>query len=190
MCPQWKTEILDFCPSTRILLIGCKTDLRTDVCTLMELSNQKQTPIAYEQVRQKRNIQLVRDIVNVNSKHKTTTYQFCCFTCCYGSTVLNKQTFFWWFHNICLGFGRYTLHVSTLLLELLFSVFQKFILGIWLNNWLKNLLIMKLHYDESPIVTQKRQWCHASTFLISQPFYELAGASLHELHTTWWPWCK
>uniref|UniRef100_A0A3B4H5A3 Rho-related GTP-binding protein Rho6 n=1 Tax=Pundamilia nyererei TaxID=303518 RepID=A0A3B4H5A3_9CICH len=38
---KWKTEILDFCPSTRILLIGCKTDLRTDVCTLMELSNQK-----------------------------------------------------------------------------------------------------------------------------------------------------
>eukprot|EP00064_Thunnus_orientalis_P017738 superscaffoldBa00003850_g17824 len=46
---KWKTEILDFCPSTRILLIGCKTDLRTDVCTLMELSNQKQTPITYEQ---------------------------------------------------------------------------------------------------------------------------------------------
>ncbi|KAF1390536.1 hypothetical protein PFLUV_G00059070 [Perca fluviatilis] len=23
---KWKTEILDFCPSTRILLIGCKTD--------------------------------------------------------------------------------------------------------------------------------------------------------------------
>lgn len=52
-CPfvQWKTEILDFCPSTRILLIGCKIDLRTDVCTLMELSNQKHTPITYEQVR-------------------------------------------------------------------------------------------------------------------------------------------
>ncbi|XP_035500116.2 rho family GTPase 1b [Scophthalmus maximus] len=46
---KWKTEILDFCPSTRILLIGCKIDLRTDVCTLMELSNQKQTPITYEQ---------------------------------------------------------------------------------------------------------------------------------------------
>ncbi|KAG7283834.1 hypothetical protein CRUP_034021 [Coryphaenoides rupestris] len=46
---KWKTEILDFCPSTRILLIGCKTDLRTDVCTLMELSNQKQTPITHEQ---------------------------------------------------------------------------------------------------------------------------------------------
>lgn len=48
---QWKTEIMDFCPNTRILLVGCKTDLRTDVCTLMELSNQKQTPITQEQVR-------------------------------------------------------------------------------------------------------------------------------------------
>ncbi|XP_076132110.1 rho family GTPase 1a isoform X1 [Alosa pseudoharengus] len=46
---KWKTEILDFCPNTRILLVGCKTDLRTDVCTLMELSNQRQTPISHEQ---------------------------------------------------------------------------------------------------------------------------------------------
>lgn len=46
---KWKTEILDFCPNTRILVVGCKTDLRTDVCTLMELSNQKQTPISHEQ---------------------------------------------------------------------------------------------------------------------------------------------
>lgn len=59
--PQWKTEILDFCPSTRILLIGCKTDLRTDVCTLMELSNQKQAPMAYEQVRQSSIMVLVRN---------------------------------------------------------------------------------------------------------------------------------
>lgn len=47
---QWKAEIQDFCPSTRILLIGCKTDLRTDVCTRIELSNQKQAPISHEQV--------------------------------------------------------------------------------------------------------------------------------------------
>lgn len=51
ICLQWKAEIQDFCPSTRILLIGCKTDLRTDVCTRIELSNQKQTPISHEQVR-------------------------------------------------------------------------------------------------------------------------------------------
>ncbi|XP_004070856.1 rho-related GTP-binding protein Rho6 [Oryzias latipes] len=46
---KWKAEIQDFCPSTRVLLIGCKTDLRTDVCTRMELSHQKQAPISQEQ---------------------------------------------------------------------------------------------------------------------------------------------
>ncbi|GAB1299802.1 RNA helicase [Apodemus speciosus] len=47
---KWRTEILDYCPSTRVLLIGCKTDLRTDLSTLMELSHQKQAPISYEQM--------------------------------------------------------------------------------------------------------------------------------------------
>ncbi|XP_071585495.1 rho-related GTP-binding protein Rho6 [Heliangelus exortis] len=46
---KWKSEILDYCPDTRVLLIGCKTDLRTDLSTLMELSHQKQAPISYEQ---------------------------------------------------------------------------------------------------------------------------------------------
>ncbi|KAJ7317817.1 hypothetical protein JRQ81_003979 [Phrynocephalus forsythii] len=46
---KWKTEILDYCPSTRVLLIGCKIDLRTDFSTLMELSHQKQAPVSYEQ---------------------------------------------------------------------------------------------------------------------------------------------
>ncbi|XP_050839790.1 rho-related GTP-binding protein Rho6 [Serinus canaria] len=46
---KWKTEILDYCPNTRVLLIGCKTDLRTDLSTLLELSHQKQAPISYEQ---------------------------------------------------------------------------------------------------------------------------------------------
>ncbi|NXK28746.1 RND1 protein, partial [Arenaria interpres] len=49
-CKKWKSEILDYCPNTRVLLIGCKTDLRTDLSTLMELSHQKQAPISYEQV--------------------------------------------------------------------------------------------------------------------------------------------
>ncbi|NWU87565.1 RND1 protein, partial [Onychorhynchus coronatus] len=48
---KWKTEILDYCPNTRVLLIGCKTDLRTDLSTLLELWGGKQAPISYEQVR-------------------------------------------------------------------------------------------------------------------------------------------
>ncbi|KAM4797436.1 rho-related GTP-binding protein Rho6 [Rhinophrynus dorsalis] len=46
---KWKSEVTDYCPSTRILLIGCKTDLRTDLSTIMELSHQKQVPVSYEQ---------------------------------------------------------------------------------------------------------------------------------------------
>ncbi|KAG8129514.1 putative Rho-related GTP-binding protein [Naja naja] len=49
LCFDWKTEILDYCHNTRVLLIGCKTDLRTDLSTLMELSHQKQAPVSYEQ---------------------------------------------------------------------------------------------------------------------------------------------
>lgn len=56
---QWKTEILDYCHNTRVLLIGCKIDLRTDFSTLMELSHQKQAPVSYEQVRQYRMLVLV-----------------------------------------------------------------------------------------------------------------------------------
>ena len=48
---QWKGEIQEFCPNTKMLLVGCKSDLRTDVSTLVELSNHRQTPVSYDQVR-------------------------------------------------------------------------------------------------------------------------------------------
>ncbi|KAF2985026.1 hypothetical protein EK904_012625 [Melospiza melodia maxima] len=32
-----------------MLLVGCKSDLRTDVSTLVELSNHRQTPVSYDQ---------------------------------------------------------------------------------------------------------------------------------------------
>ncbi|NXK91185.1 RND3 protein, partial [Formicarius rufipectus] len=46
---QWKGEIQEFCPNTKMLLVGCKSDLRTDVTTLVELSNHRQTPVSYDQ---------------------------------------------------------------------------------------------------------------------------------------------
>lgn len=52
-CPflsQWKGEIQEFCPNTKMLLVGCKSDLRTDLTTLVELSNHRQTPVSYDQV--------------------------------------------------------------------------------------------------------------------------------------------
>ncbi|NXL54748.1 RND1 protein, partial [Podilymbus podiceps] len=47
--PQWGGEILDYCPNTRVLLIGGGADLRTDLSTLMELSHRGGAPISYEQ---------------------------------------------------------------------------------------------------------------------------------------------
>lgn len=49
--PQWKGEIQEFCPNTKMLLVGCKSDLRTDLTTLVELSNHRQAPVSYDQVR-------------------------------------------------------------------------------------------------------------------------------------------
>ncbi|KAJ7423847.1 Rho-related GTP-binding protein RhoE [Willisornis vidua] len=46
---SWKGEIQEFCPNTKMLLVGCKSDLRTDVTTLVELSNHRQTPVSYDQ---------------------------------------------------------------------------------------------------------------------------------------------
>lgn len=33
-----------------MLLVGCKSDLRTHLTTLVELSNHRQTPVSYDQV--------------------------------------------------------------------------------------------------------------------------------------------
>ncbi|XP_016295762.1 rho-related GTP-binding protein RhoE-like [Sinocyclocheilus anshuiensis] len=46
---KWKGEIQEFCPNTKMLLVGCKSDLRTDLTTLVELSNHRQTPVSYDQ---------------------------------------------------------------------------------------------------------------------------------------------
>ncbi|KAK9524048.1 hypothetical protein VZT92_017915 [Zoarces viviparus] len=46
---KWKGEIQEFCPNTKMLLVGCKSDLRTDLNTLVELSNHRQTPVSYDQ---------------------------------------------------------------------------------------------------------------------------------------------
>ncbi|KAF5893402.1 rho-related gtp-binding protein rhoe, partial [Clarias magur] len=46
---KWKGEIQEFCPNTKMLLVGCKSDLRTDLNTLVELSNHRQMPVSYDQ---------------------------------------------------------------------------------------------------------------------------------------------
>ncbi|XP_072542631.1 rho family GTPase 3b [Salminus brasiliensis] len=44
---KWKGEIEEFCPNTKMLLVGCKSDLRTDLATFVQLSNE--IPLSYDQ---------------------------------------------------------------------------------------------------------------------------------------------
>lgn len=44
---KWKGEIEEFCPNTKVLLVGCKSDLRADLATFVQLSND--IPSSYDQ---------------------------------------------------------------------------------------------------------------------------------------------
>lgn len=46
---QWYPEVSHFCPSTPLLLIGTKTDLRSDQTTIRMLSAQGQRPVTPDQ---------------------------------------------------------------------------------------------------------------------------------------------
>lgn len=52
--PQWQGETQEFCPNAKVVLVGCKLDMRTDVNTLRELSKQRLIPVTHEQVRTRR----------------------------------------------------------------------------------------------------------------------------------------
>ncbi len=47
--PQWFPEISHFCPTTPLLLIGTKTDLRTDAGQLAQLAAQGTRPVSREE---------------------------------------------------------------------------------------------------------------------------------------------
>ncbi|XP_032813809.2 rho-related GTP-binding protein RhoN-like, partial [Petromyzon marinus] len=46
---KWRVESHEFGASTKVLLIGCKADLRADLQTLLELSKQRCIPVTQEQ---------------------------------------------------------------------------------------------------------------------------------------------
>ncbi|XP_022609621.1 rho-related GTP-binding protein RhoE-like [Seriola lalandi dorsalis] len=43
---KWRAEVQEFCPNTKVLLVGCKSDLRTDLFTR---SHSRHTPVSYDQ---------------------------------------------------------------------------------------------------------------------------------------------
>lgn len=46
---KWQGETQEFCPNAKVVLVGCKLDMRTDLATLRELSKQRLIPVTQEQ---------------------------------------------------------------------------------------------------------------------------------------------
>uniref|UniRef100_A0A8D0GH78 Rho family GTPase 2 n=1 Tax=Sphenodon punctatus TaxID=8508 RepID=A0A8D0GH78_SPHPU len=46
---KWQGETQEFCPNAKVVLVGCKLDMRTDLSTLRELSKQRLIPVTHEQ---------------------------------------------------------------------------------------------------------------------------------------------
>lgn len=49
--PQWQGETQEFCPNAKVVLVGCKLDMRTDLNVLRELAKHRLIPVTHEQVR-------------------------------------------------------------------------------------------------------------------------------------------
>jgi len=48
---QWQGETQEFCPNAKVVLVGCKLDMRTDLNVMRELSKHRLIPVTHEQVR-------------------------------------------------------------------------------------------------------------------------------------------
>ncbi|GCB68538.1 hypothetical protein scyTo_0008244 [Scyliorhinus torazame] len=46
---KWQSETQEFCPNAKVLVVGCKIDMRTDLNVLRELSKQRLIPVTHEQ---------------------------------------------------------------------------------------------------------------------------------------------
>ncbi|MCJ8738098.1 hypothetical protein PDJAM_G00031540 [Pangasius djambal] len=46
---KWQGETQEYCPNAKVVLVGCKLDMRTDMNTLRELSKLRLIPVTHEQ---------------------------------------------------------------------------------------------------------------------------------------------
>ncbi|XP_035602412.1 rho-related GTP-binding protein RhoN-like [Oncorhynchus keta] len=46
---KWQGETQEFCPNAKVVLVGCKLDMRTDLNVLRELSKLRLIPVTHEQ---------------------------------------------------------------------------------------------------------------------------------------------
>ncbi|RVE59462.1 hypothetical protein OJAV_G00188810 [Oryzias javanicus] len=46
---KWLCETQEFCPNAKVVLVGCKLDMRTDLAVMRELSKHRLIPVTHEQ---------------------------------------------------------------------------------------------------------------------------------------------
>ncbi|XP_076008016.1 rho-related GTP-binding protein RhoN-like [Genypterus blacodes] len=46
---KWQGETQEFCPNAKVVLVGCKLDMRTDMNVMRELSKHRLIPVTHEQ---------------------------------------------------------------------------------------------------------------------------------------------
>ncbi|CAG00848.1 unnamed protein product [Tetraodon nigroviridis] len=46
---SWQAETQEFCPSAKVVLVGCKMDMRTDLNVMRELAKHRLIPVTHEQ---------------------------------------------------------------------------------------------------------------------------------------------
>ncbi|XP_055085509.1 rho-related GTP-binding protein RhoN-like [Periophthalmus magnuspinnatus] len=46
---KWQGETQEFCPNAKIVLVGCKLDMRTDLSVMRELAKHRLIPVTHEQ---------------------------------------------------------------------------------------------------------------------------------------------
>ncbi|XP_028989130.1 rho-related GTP-binding protein RhoN-like [Betta splendens] len=46
---KWQGETQEFCPNAKVVLVGCKLDMRTDLSVMRELSQHRLIPVTHEQ---------------------------------------------------------------------------------------------------------------------------------------------
>lgn len=72
-------EAQEYCPNAKLVLVGCKLDMRTDVSTLRELSKQRLIPVTHEQVS-------VHKLTLEHEEKREIVLGVCSLNCCYTNT--------------------------------------------------------------------------------------------------------
>ncbi|TRY95613.1 hypothetical protein DNTS_017823 [Danionella cerebrum] len=74
---KWQVEAQEYCPNAKLVLVGCKLDMRTDFSTLLELSKQRLIPgslrarelgaVAYVECSARVCVNSVRDVFHITT---------------------------------------------------------------------------------------------------------------------------